>query len=101
MIEALQFNEVFNLVSDVFCIPILILIFSLRELPRYWLFLTALGCVILSHLFTVIESFWYPEYFDIAEHFMLLIAGVFFFMGIVKYFFFSCDNDNDNDSINN
>lgn len=98
--EVLQYNEVFNLVSDIFCIPILILIFSLRELPRYRLFLAALGCVILSHLFTVIESFWYPEYFDIAEHFMLLTAGILFIAGILKYFFFPSGNNDDVNSVN-
>ena len=82
----IQTSELINLIGDLVSLPILIIVLRNRNLPRYRLFLAALGTIILSHIFTIVEGFIWPVLLNAAEHLSLLAASVLFLVGALRYF---------------
>ena len=83
----MQINELLNLIADLCSIPIILFIVFNKNLPRFYLFLIALLCIILSHTFTIIEGYFFYSFFNFLEHLFILISGVFFLLGVITYFF--------------
>ena len=81
-----QMSEVVNLAADLISLPILILVLRNKALPRYRLFLAALGAIILAHTFTIVEAFALEPLFNACEHISFLAAAILFFVGAIRYF---------------
>jgi|GEM_PF-6685448 len=84
--DKIQIGELLNLIADLISIPIILYVLSNKNLPRYYLFLIALIFLILSHFFTIIESFFFEIFFNYLEHLFIIFSGIFFLIGILKYF---------------
>jgi len=82
----IQTSELINLIGDLVSLPILIVVLRNRNLPRYRLFLAALGTIILSHICTIAEGFVWPVILNAAEHMSLLAAAILFVIGALRYF---------------
>jgi hypothetical protein len=81
--SAFEFGEVFNLAFDIVIFLFLIgyLVFSSN--PRRF-FIFPFGFLLLSHVFTVVEGFVLPEFFNVLEHFFFLASVVFLAIGLFK-----------------
>jgi len=84
--EYIEINEVINVCMDILSIPILMFVLCKKEVPRYGFFLIALLFIILSHIFTVAETFFFFHAFNLMEHIAILISSVFFCAGTYLYF---------------
>ena len=82
----IELNELINVVIDLFCIFLLFLGRYKIHLVYFRLFNSAVVLIVLSHLFSVIESFLLPDLFNILEHSGMLAAAILFCTGIYRYF---------------
>ena len=81
-----DFNELMNLIADFISLPILAVVFFNKNLPKYRIFLVALLLIFLSHVFTIVEGYVWPEFFNFIEHIFITFSGALFVFGIVRYF---------------
>lgn len=81
-----EINEVINLFVDIASIPILLMVFHNKEMPRYRIFIASLICIVGSHLFTIIEGIALKDFFNLLEHLFFLFSSIFFLSGVNIYF---------------
>jgi len=77
----IQDNELVNLLSGI--AAILVLIFIARRLERGKLsfFYAAFGAMLCAYTTTILEGFFWGDFFNLVEHFSLAAAGILFAIG--------------------
>ena len=79
----MEINEAINLLIDVLCIPLLILAIRKSSYSHSLLLSLPVVFILLSHVFTIVESFVFPAVFNVLEHLMFLTGVLALFVIIV------------------
>ncbi len=81
----IEVGELANMCFDLLIMPILILVLVRGEAPRFAFFLFGALCILISHIATVVEGYFFPEFMNLVEHLSILASGIFFLVGIFRY----------------
>lgn len=77
-------TEIFVLILFVIALPVLIFLYKSTPMPGAKYFLVAYICLILSNIFTVIEAWYFFDFFNTLENIFITICSIFFFVFIWK-----------------
>ena len=83
--QGYEIGEVISLGFDLLLLPVLVIILLRGEVPRFGLFVAGAVFILVSHTATVLEGYFFPRTLNVIEHFSILISGVFFLSGFIKY----------------
>lgn len=78
-------TEIFVLVLFILSFPISITLLKSAELPGDRYFFSAYIFLLLSNAFTVIEEYFFYEFFDLLEHFSIAMSAFLLFLAIRKF----------------
>ncbi len=81
-----EINELLNIVIDLICLLFLFIARYRMQLHRYRLMIYGIILIVLSHIFSVIETFILPDFFNVLEHLLFNLAMVVITIGIYRYF---------------
>jgi len=81
----MEVGEFASLGFDLLMFPLLVLILVRGEVPRFRFFIAGAFCILVSHAATVIETWYFPIFFNLLEHLSILTAGIFFVTGFFRY----------------
>lgn len=79
-----QLSEVLNLVFDSIGILIVTRLFWLGLIPKYYFLISGFICIWFSNLFTVLEGYYFPNFFNLLEHSFYFISSICFVLSIKK-----------------
>ncbi len=75
----IQYNEVISLVLLIWTIIYFyIQRDQLRKIPNWGYIFTALMMLIIGHIFTIVEGFWFHDLFNLIEHILHMVSAMFF-----------------------
>lgn len=69
-------TEVFVMVIYILCLPLCLMGFRAANVPGSLFFMLSYCGLVLSNIFTVVETFWLEDFFNFLEHSCLLFTGV-------------------------
>ena len=75
-------SEIFVLILFIIALPVLILLYRSTPMPGAKYFLAAYICLIFSNTFTVIETWYLYNIFNMLEHIFITVSSGFFFVFI-------------------
>lgn len=79
-----QLSEVLNLVFDSIGLLILIRLYWLGLIPNYKFLLLGFLCIWFSNIFTVIEGYYFPDFFNLLEHSFYFLSSICFLISLRK-----------------
>jgi len=77
----IQDNELVNLLSGIAAILVLIFIAKRLERDKLNFFYAAFGAMLCAYTTTILEGFFWGNFFNLVEHFSLAAAGILFAIG--------------------
>lgn len=77
----IQDNELVNLLSGLAAILVLVFIARRVERGKVYFFYWAFFSMLCAYTTTILEGFFWPDFFNLIEHFSLAVAGILFAMG--------------------
>ena len=77
----IQDNELVNLLSGIAAIPVLIFIARKVEQGKLYFFYAAFFAMLCAYATTILEGFFWQDFFNLVEHFSLAAAGILFAIG--------------------
>lgn len=77
----IQDNELVNLLSGTAAILVLVFIARKIERGKAHSFYVAFGAMFCAYTTTILEGFFWHDFFNLIEHFSLAIAGMLFAIG--------------------
>ena len=89
----IEINELINLLVDLFCIPLLLLAFNKTFFSHRCLLFVPVILIVTSHIMTIVESFFFPEFFNLLEHLTFLGSAVVLFYMVLKQEVFTIEDD--------
>lgn len=75
-------TELFVMVIYVLCLPIVLIGFRSSKVPGSIFFILAYSCMVLSNIFTVVETFLLEGFFNFLEHSCVLISSACMLMAV-------------------
>lgn len=79
-----QISEVLNLIFDSVGLLITLRLLSLGLIPKFHFLILGFFCVWLSNIFTVIEGFFFQDFFNLLEHTFYFLSSVLFLVSLKK-----------------
>jgi len=77
----IQDNELVNLISGIAAILVLVFIWRRVEREKLYFFFAAFVAMLSAYTTTILEGFFWQDFFNLLEHFSLALAGVLFAFG--------------------
>ena len=77
-------NEVYQLLIAVVLAPLIVHSLLSVQLPGVRSIAVGVSAVALAYVFTVLEGFSAPEFFNLVEHVMYAVAGVAFLVSSIQ-----------------
>ncbi|MGD8403414.1 MAG: hypothetical protein PVJ21_07120 [Anaerolineales bacterium] len=77
----IQDNELVNLFSGLAAILVLVFIARKVERGKLYFFYAAFGAMLCAYTTTILEGYFWGNFFNLVEHFSLAVAGILFAMG--------------------
>ncbi|EKJ88028.1 hypothetical protein CLV96_3635 [Leptospira meyeri] len=79
-----QISEVLNLIFDTIGLLITVRLLWSGLIPKFYFLILGFVCVWLSNIFTVVEGFIFPDFFNVLEHSFYFISSLFFLVSLKK-----------------
>lgn len=79
-----QLSEVLNLIFDSIGILIISRLLFLQLIPKYNFLITAFLLIWFSNVFTVLEGYYFHDFFNILEHSFYFLSSVCFFVSLKR-----------------
>lgn len=79
-----QISEVLNLIFDSVGLIITFRLLWSGLIPKFYFLIFGFFCVWLSNIFTVVEGFWFPDFFNVLEHSFYFISALLFLVSLKK-----------------
>ncbi|MBM9589919.1 hypothetical protein JWG41_05645 [Leptospira sp. 201903075] len=79
-----QISEVLNLIFDSVGLIITLRLLWSGLIPKFYFLIFGFFCVWLSNIFTVVEGFWFPDFFNLLEHSFYFISSLLFLVSLKK-----------------
>ncbi|PJZ44550.1 hypothetical protein [Leptospira brenneri] len=79
-----QLSEVLNLIFDSVGLLITLRLFWTDLIPKFYFLILGFFCVWLSNIFTVVEGFYFPDFFNILEHSFYFVSSLLFLISLKK-----------------
>lgn len=79
-----QISEVLNLIFDTIGLLITLRLLWSGLIPKFYYLILGFVCVWLSNIFTVVEGYVFPDFFNVLEHSFYFISSLLFFVSLRK-----------------
>ncbi|MCW7468465.1 hypothetical protein [Leptospira kanakyensis] len=79
-----QISEVLNLIFDSVGLLITLRLFWTGLIPKFHFLILGFFCIWLSNIFTVVEGYFFPDFFNILEHSFFFISSLLFLISLKK-----------------
>ncbi|TGL53639.1 hypothetical protein EHQ55_00580 [Leptospira meyeri] len=79
-----QISEVLNLIFDTIGLLITVRLLWSGLIPKFYFLIFGFVCVWLSNIFTVVEGFIFPDFFNVLEHSFYFISSLLFLVSLKK-----------------
>ncbi|EMJ88287.1 hypothetical protein [Leptospira meyeri] len=79
-----QISEVLNLIFDTIGLLITVRLLWSGLIPKFYFLILGFVCVWLSNIFTVVEGFIFPDFFNVLEHSFYFISSLLFLVSLKK-----------------
>lgn len=79
-----QISEVLNLIFDSVGLVIALRLLGSGFIPKFYYLILGFFCVWLSNIFTVIEGFFFHDFFNLLEHSFYFLSSILFLVSLKK-----------------
>ncbi|TGK88002.1 hypothetical protein EHQ23_03905 [Leptospira bourretii] len=79
-----QISEVLNLIFDTIGLLITLRLLWSGLIPKFYYLILGFVCVWLSNIFTVVEGYVFPDFFNVLEHSFYFISSLLFLVSLRK-----------------
>lgn len=79
-----QISEVLNLIFDSVGLVITLRLLVSGFIPKFYYLILGFFCVWLSNIFTVIEGFFFHDFFNLLEHSFYFLSSILFLVSLKK-----------------
>ncbi|MCT8335338.1 hypothetical protein NUH30_16775 [Leptospira sp. 85282-16] len=79
-----QISEVLNLIFDSVGLLITVRLLTSGLIPKFHFLISGFFCIWLSNIFTVVEGFWFHDFFNLLEHSFYFLASILFLVSLKK-----------------
>lgn len=79
-----QISEVLNLIFDSVGLVITLRLLGSGYIPKFHYLILGFFCVWLSNIFTVIEGFFFHDFFNLLEHSFYFLSSILFLVSLKK-----------------
>lgn len=79
-----QISEVLNLIFDSVGLVITLRLLASGFIPKFYYLILGFFCVWLSNIFTVIEGFFFHDFFNLLEHSFYFLSSILFLVSLKK-----------------
>ncbi|TGN05794.1 hypothetical protein EHR08_07610 [Leptospira bandrabouensis] len=79
-----QISEVLNLIFDSVGLLITLRLLTAGLIPKFHFLILGFLCIWLSNIFTVVEGFWFHDFFNLLEHSFYFLASILFLVSLKK-----------------
>ncbi|MCG6141712.1 hypothetical protein EHR01_06840 [Leptospira mtsangambouensis] len=79
-----QISEVLNLIFDTIGLLITLRLLWSGLIPKFYFLILGFVCVWLSNIFTVVEGYIFPDFFNVLEHSFYFISSLLFLVSLKK-----------------
>ncbi|PJZ83966.1 hypothetical protein [Leptospira harrisiae] len=79
-----QISEVLNLIFDTIGLLITLRLLWSGLIPKFYFLILGFVCVWLGNIFTVVEGYIFPDFFNLLEHLFFFISSLLFLVSLKK-----------------